>query len=90
MSRSKYGKGTGGGPKYDEAFEDEAVEEFLNSQKKKYPKSSELAPPDEDFLNELMLATLTKPQVEGIDGFDSGSNQFKGTFYNCNSQVKIL
>lgn len=83
MSRSKYGKGTGGGPQYDEAFEDEQIEEYLNHQKTKYPKSSEHAPPENAYLDELMLATLTKCQVEGVaNGFDSGVNQLKGTFYS--------
>lgn len=80
MARKKHGSGTGGGPSYDDAFEDEEVEAFLEKQKRQYPRASEFDPPNEKYLNELMLATLTKDQVEGLDGgFDSGLNQLKGT-----------
>jgi hypothetical protein len=80
--RSKYEKGTGGGPSYDEAYEDENFDEFIKAHKLKHNRSYR-DDPSENSLYELMLCSLTKTDVEGFEGgFDTGSSQLEGIINN--------
>lgn len=76
LNRSKYNDGTGGGAEYDLATPEE-VESFLGRYSKKHSRANDKFPTD-GAVHELLLATLCKEQIFGIQGGIDSCSALRG------------